>query len=81
MCPELLITSIKVPLFSIPNAENTPAGMAKKFGVPFLGSLPMDANLMKSCERGESFTEHYPTSHASEAIMKIVDQIIATTNN
>lgn len=59
------------------NPENTPEGMAKLFNVPYLGSLPMDPNLMKSCENGVSYTEQFPDSQAALAMMRVADRIIA----
>jgi hypothetical protein len=81
-CPELLSASIQSPLFAVPSGsseENTPKGMAKNFGVPFLGSLSMDPNLLKACEDGVSFTETYPASSAATSLLGIVDSIIASS--
>ena len=76
--PELLNSFIQTPLFTIPSAEihNTPIGMSQRFNVPYLGKLPMDPNLMKSCENGTSYLELYPTAPAAIALNIIVDQII-----
>ncbi|RKP24609.1 P-loop containing nucleoside triphosphate hydrolase protein, partial [Syncephalis pseudoplumigaleata] len=55
--------------------------MADEFGVPFLGSVPLDPLIGKltcaiaagkSCDHGESFVEKYPESPASTAFMAIV---------
>lgn len=80
-CPALLTSSIQLPLFAVPGAslENTPAGMALKFGVPFLGKIPMDPNLMRSCEEGSSFTENFPNSSAALALKDIVESIVSST--
>ena len=82
-CPELLSSYISSPLFAMPNAnsENTPAGMAKKFNVPYLGQVPMDVNLMRSCDAGVPFHEAYPNSAASPYIQQIVDKILNATQN
>ena len=53
-----------------------PQSMARAFSVPYLGKLPMDLNIMKSCEAGKSFLESYPTSVASKAFRDIVADII-----
>merc|ERR1739848_392572 len=65
--PEFLDMRIKYPLF-LPQFENTdvnnPTKMATAFNIPYLGKLPMDPNIMKSCEDGSSFVETYPESTA-----------------
>ena len=53
--------------------------MAAKFDVPYLGNLPMDPNMMKSCEDGYSFLELYPESAAANSFKSIVEKIIAAT--
>jgi hypothetical protein len=67
---------------SIPTAAafpNTPRGMADRFGVPYLGKLPMDPNMMKACEEGKSFLEAYPGSVASGPFADVVAQIVSMT--
>lgn len=59
--------------------NNTPAGMAEKFNVPFLGRLPMDPNLMRACDEGKSFLENFPESPASKAFSEIVGKIVEAT--
>jgi hypothetical protein len=58
---------------------NTPRGMADRFGVPYLGKLPMDPNMMKACEEGKSFLEAFPGSAASGPFAEVVAQIVAMT--
>lgn len=55
---------------------STPAAMAKAFGVPYLGSVPMDPNLLAACEAGASFLDVYPGSAAASAFSAIVDKIV-----
>jgi Flp pilus assembly CpaE family ATPase len=50
--------------------------MAAAFDVPYLGSLPMDANLTQACERGECFVSVYPSSPAVKPLTQIVDNMI-----
>jgi hypothetical protein len=51
--------------------------MALSFCVPFLGSLPMDPNLLKSCEEGVSFVGSSSLScPAIGALNEIVDKVI-----
>ncbi|RKP08467.1 putative NBP35-nucleotide-binding protein [Thamnocephalis sphaerospora] len=46
--------------------------MADEFGVPFLGSVPLDPLIGKSCDHGVSFVEEYPESPASRAFLDVV---------
>lgn len=55
--------------------------MAEKFGVPFLGMLPMDPNLLISCDEGVSFAEKFPRSPAIIPLNSIVDSIIVACNS
>ena len=50
--------------------------MAERFNVPYLGKLPLDPNLLKSCETGVSFVDKYPTSPAASPLNGIVDNLI-----
>ena len=65
--PELLDLSLQVPLLTPDGAEveSNPEAMARKFGVPYLGALPMDPNLTKACEKGLNFLEEFPDSARS----------------
>lgn len=56
-CPELLACSLQSPLFTPPTSVmSNPQSMAAAFNVPYLGALPMDPNLMKTCETGQVTT-------------------------
>ena len=50
--------------------------MAEVFNIPYLGKLPMDPNLTRACEGGESFTEKFPKSIATSNFNNICDKII-----
>ncbi len=50
-CPELLSMNIFNDVF--PAYGGGPVAMAKAFGVPFLGSLPLDPGLLAACEAGK----------------------------
>lgn len=56
-----------------------PRGMAESYGVPFLGSIPMDPNLLKACEEGEAFTTMYADSPAAKPFVQIVGAIVDAT--
>ncbi len=78
VCPEVLDLSLQVPIFTPDGAgvESNPQAMARKFGVPYLGALPMDSNLTKSCEQGLNFLEEFPDSTASGAMRSIVEALL-----
>jgi hypothetical protein len=46
--PELKELCIELPLFTSESTDNTPLKMADLFQVPYLGSIPLDNNLMVS---------------------------------
>ena len=77
-CPELLDLSLQIPVFT-PDAaavESNPQSMARKFGVPYLGALPMDPNLTQACEKGVNFLAQYPDSTASAPLQSIVQNML-----
>jgi len=49
--------------------------MAEKFNVPFIGSLPLDPNLLEACEDGVFF-DHYPGSSAAWSLNEIMDNLV-----
>lgn len=53
--------------------------MAESYGVPFLGAIPMDPNLLKACEEGEAFTTIYADSPAAKPFGKIVKAVVDAT--
>ena len=78
-CPEILECGITSHLF-MPNtpasAESNPQSMARKYGVPYLGRLPMDSNMMSCCETGDNFLEKFPDSAAAEPLRDIVKNLL-----
>lgn len=40
--------------------------------VPFLGSIPLDPNLLQSCEDGKCFVELHPNSAATQPLLDVV---------
>lgn len=52
--------------------------MARKFNIPYLGKLPMDPNMMRSCEEGKCFLEYFPQSTASRAFEEIIARLVAS---
>ncbi|KAL6045580.1 cytosolic Fe-S cluster assembly factor nbp35 [Balamuthia mandrillaris] len=49
--------------------------MAKEFGVPFLGRIPLDPRLARACDEGESFVELFPESAAAVAFKQVFEKI------
>lgn len=72
-CPEVLSMFATANVF--PPSGTGPRGMAAKFNVPFLGAIPLDPNLLKSCEEGLCFVQHFSSSAAASAVNSIADQI------
>jgi Mrp family chromosome partitioning ATPase len=54
--------------------------MARDFGVPFLGSIPLDPLLARSCDEGQSFLERCPQSPAAQAFNSVFQKILAACN-
>jgi Mrp family chromosome partitioning ATPase len=73
-CPELMEMSVAANVF--PPSGTGPRGMAKKFNVPYLGALPLDPNLLKSCDEGKCFVQSFPYSAAVSAMNSIADHIV-----
>ena len=42
----MLELNIEVPVFSSADGADNPMRMAERFGVPYLGSIPLDSNLV-----------------------------------
>ncbi|TMW55417.1 hypothetical protein Poli38472_013308 [Pythium oligandrum] len=72
--PHLLDLSVQMQVF--PPAAGGGEAMAKSFGVPFLGRLPLDDKMTSACEEGVSFLEEYPQSIAAPAFERIVQDVV-----
>lgn len=46
--------------------------MSGEMKVPFLGSIPLDPNLLQSCEDGKCFIETHPKSSAVQPLLNVV---------
>lgn len=51
-------------------------GMARDMGVPFLGRIPLDPLIARSCDEGKSYVEHFPDSEATKQFMMVFHQIM-----
>ena len=49
---------------------------AEKYNVPFIGSIPMDARIVKCGDTGEPFVMKYPDSEAAKAFHEAVDKLL-----
>ena len=65
-----------IDLFKVGGGER----IAKEMGVPFLGRVPIDPNIVDSSDTGKPFILENPNSDASKAFMEIVDKIIASSS-
>jgi ATP-binding protein involved in chromosome partitioning len=50
---------------------------AQELGVPFLGKIPLDPDIVILGDEGKAFVDSQPDSKASEAFREVVDNIIA----
>ncbi len=54
---------------------------AKEMAVPFLGAIPMEAELMQAGDSGRLFMKEFPESLSAKAILGITDTLIAAVEN
>lgn len=73
-CPEILTMFASANVF--PPTGNGPRGMAAQFQVPYLAAVPLDPNLLKSCEEGKCFVQAFPHSAAASSMNSIADQVL-----
>ncbi|SNX85672.1 probable NBP35 - nucleotide-binding protein [Melanopsichium pennsylvanicum] len=50
-------------------------GLCDELGLCFLGSIPLDPRIGKSCDLGVSFTDAYPDSPATKAYLDVIDRV------
>ncbi len=66
----------KIDLFKKGGGEKT----AQEMGVPFLGRVPIDPDIVQSSDTGKPFILENPDSEASKSFMSIVNKIIDFSN-
>lgn len=49
--------------------------LAKEEGIPFLGAVPLDPRIGKSCDYGESFLEQFGDTPTGQALMEVVQAV------
>lgn len=73
-CPEILECLITSKMFAV--QEGGAEAMAKEYGAPFWGSLPMDPLLLQACENGKSFVDEYPEAKMSQFLEDLSKRLI-----
>lgn len=73
-CPEVLDMIASADVF--PRSGAGPRGMAEHFGVPYLGELPLDPNMLKACEDGVCFVTTHKDSAAVGPVDALVDRLV-----
>lgn len=82
--PQLLDLDIAIDVFpssqstSIAENQKTPENMAKRFGCPYLGKIPLDPKLQQACEDGAP-AKALKGSAASKPLNNIIDTLIKLT--
>ena len=72
-CPEALEAIVSADIF--PTTGGGPKAMAAQYEVPYWGCLPLDPNLLTTCEQGKVFVEEYPNSPAAKSLKHFCEQI------
>jgi ATP-binding protein involved in chromosome partitioning len=49
--------------------------MAAEMGVPFLGSIPIDPQIVEACDKGRAYVDHYAVSATSRIMANIIQPI------
>jgi len=66
----------KINLFKEGGGEKA----ASELGVPFLGRIPIDPEIVDLEDNGQAFVSSQPDSKASQALQKIVERILQSTS-
>ena len=56
-------------------------GMCKEMNVPFLGSIPLDPILLKSCEAGHSYVKNHPNAPSVDAFNNMINNLIKAVSS
>ena len=51
--------------------------LANRFGIPFLGKIPLDPDIVKSGDEEQPYIYHYSKTKTAEKLDEIVDEIVA----
>jgi ATP-binding protein involved in chromosome partitioning len=66
----------RIDLFKVGGGQRS----AQELGVPFLGKIPLDPQIVILGDEGKAFIDAQPQSEASQAFMRVVDNIIKNNN-
>ncbi len=55
--------------------------MAKQMGVPFLGRIPIDPQIVQACDAGKPYISHYSRTPTANAFKQILTQILEPDND
>ena len=55
--------------------------IAKQMGVPFLGRIPIDPQIVQACDAGKPYISHYSRTPTANAFKQILTQILEPDND
>jgi Mrp family chromosome partitioning ATPase/predicted Fe-Mo cluster-binding NifX family protein len=55
--------------------------MAKQMGVPFLGRIPIDPQIVQACDAGKPYVSHYSRTPTANAFKRILTKILEPDND
>lgn len=55
--------------------------MCKEMSIPFLGSVPLDPDLLKSCEKGQSFIANHANAQSAKHLKKVYENVLNSNPN
>ncbi len=67
----------EINLFKMGGGEKA----AQELGVPFLGRIPLDPEIVQNCDQGKPFVAANPNSRAAQAFFEITERIEEFINN
>ena len=74
---EFVCPSCGEPSTIFPRTTGGAEKMCEDLGETFIGSLPLDPRIARSCDEGKSFLEEVPDSPAVKAFRSIVDKVVS----
>ncbi len=54
--------------------------MCQDMQVPLLGRIPLEPQLLLSCEKGKCYATEFPTSQTANSIRQIIQKIVEVSN-
>ncbi|XP_071440002.1 cytosolic Fe-S cluster assembly factor nubp1 [Hetaerina americana] len=75
ICPKCKFQSDIFPPSTVSGGAE---GMAKEYGIPFLGRLPLDPRLGQSCDSGAHFLAELPDSPAAKSFHHIMQGVVSS---